>query len=117
MRLGDRNFFNLFQRLVAASNPNHDCDQWEIKDTSWRRHRHLHWAALSFQLVAYEIEHGGHAGWRLLFVRETWWPTNRQRAIRDTSWAHVEYGSRRDVITWFKSREQGLDRTVAIARK
>jgi hypothetical protein len=41
MRLGDNNFFNVFQRLAAASNENRDCDEWSMAGLRWRRQRHI----------------------------------------------------------------------------
>lgn len=109
MQLGNRQFFILFVRLVQASNPDRDCDEWQLAGVRWRRARHVHWASTSFQLEVHRLTHAARPSWSLLFVRETWWASNRRRAIRDASWTHLESGSRRDVMKWFEQREVELD--------
>lgn len=107
MQLGNRAFFNLFARVVTATNRNRDCDEWQIDGVHWQRERFAQWAATSFQVEVHRLAHTRPA-WTLLFVRETWWAANRSRAIRDACWTHLEAGSRRDVLKWFQAREAEL---------
>jgi len=106
MRLGDRNFFNLFLGLASRTNPKRDCDEWEVAGVGWRRQRHVLWGSVSYQLEIYELERKGRGAWKLLFVREMWWSSDRREAIRDGCWTHLESGSRRDVLAWFAERER-----------
>lgn len=109
MRLGDNNFYNLFSRLVTASNPDRDCDEWNVEGVVWRRSRHIHWAPLSFQIETHRLAHAARPRWSLVFVHETWWGENRGKAIRNAHWTHLEAGDRRDVLRWFSARESELD--------
>ena len=110
MRLGDTNFFNLFARLAAASNPDRDCDEWQVAGVAWRRQRHVHWAPLSFQIETHTLSHAARPRWTLTFVHETWWSEDRGKAIRNTHWTHLESGDRREVLRWFAEREKSLAR-------
>ncbi|MBS0276489.1 MAG: hypothetical protein JSR81_02620 [Proteobacteria bacterium] len=109
MRLGDNNFYNLFSRLVTASNPDRDCDEWNVEGVVWRRSRHIHWAPLSFQIETHRLAHAARPRWSLVFVHETWWGENRGKAIRNAHWTHLEAGDRRDVLRWFSARQAELD--------
>ena len=71
MRLGDNNFFNLFARLAAATNPDRDCDEWQTDGVRWLRRRNVLWASLSFQIETHELRHTARPRWTLLFVHET----------------------------------------------
>jgi len=108
MRLGDNKFYNLFTRLVAASNPDRDRDEWSHDGVHWRRSRHVHWAPLSFQIETYRLTHTARPRWSLIFVHETWWGENRGKAIRNSHWTHLENGDRRDVLRWFSAQESQL---------
>jgi hypothetical protein len=110
MKLGNKVFFNLFSRLVAATNTDRDRDEWQVNGVHWRRQRHSLWAPTSFQIELHELRHTARPAWTLIFVRETWWVTDRTRAIRDACWTHLEKGSRSDVLRWFAEREVELDR-------
>lgn len=109
MQLGNKAFFTLFAQLVAATNPNRDCEEWQVNSVRWRRQRHSLWATVSFQLEIHELRHTTRPNWTFLFVRETWWSADRRRAIRDACWTHVESGNRRDVLRWFTEREKDLE--------
>jgi hypothetical protein len=109
MKLGNRQFFNLFARLIAATNPDRDCEEWEVEGVHWRRERHIHWAVTSYQMEVHRLFRKTGPAWTLLFVHETWWSANRKKSIRDACWTHLETGTRRDVIRWFDERERELD--------
>jgi len=109
MRLGDNAFFNLFSRLAAASNRDRDRDQWEVEGVQWRRQRHVHWSALSFQIVTHELERKSRRPWKLLLVHETWWGRDRSKTIRNSHWVHLAAGARSDALAWFAARERELD--------
>lgn len=109
MKLGNKVFFNLFARLVAATNSDRDCDEWLVAGVQWRRQRPSIWASTSFQIELHELRHAARPVWTLLFVRETWWGADRSRVIRDACWTHLEKGNRGDVIRWFEERERELD--------
>jgi hypothetical protein len=110
VRLGDNNFFNLFARLITASNPDRECDEWQVEGVRWRRQRHIRWAALSFQIETHELQRPAKPAWRLIFVHETWWGADRRKAIRNTHWTHLAAGNRRDVLRWFGERQDEMDR-------
>ncbi|MGH6870556.1 MAG: hypothetical protein ACREHE_03530 [Rhizomicrobium sp.] len=110
MRLGDNNFFNLFARLIAASNPDRYRDTWQIDGVAWSRQRHIHWAALSHQIETHRLVRTARPHWTLIFVHETWWGEDRAKAIRNAHWTHLEAGDRRDVLRWFEKRQAEIDR-------
>ncbi|HTQ14679.1 MAG TPA: hypothetical protein VMH86_12470 [Rhizomicrobium sp.] len=109
MRLGDGNFFNLFSRLVTATNPDRDRDEWQAGAVRWRRRRHVEWSTLSFQIETHELEHAVRPRWRLVFVHEIWWGIDRGKAIRNAHWVHLAQGDRRDVLKWFQARQAEID--------
>ena len=108
MRLGDSNFFNLFQRLAAASNRDRDCDQWNVEGVRWHRQRHIVWSSVSHQLETHELIHAVRPKWMLVLVHEIWWGSDRRKAIRNARWVHLQSGNRNDVLKWFAARESDL---------
>lgn len=109
MHLGDNNFFNLFQRVAAASNKNRDCDEWKFAGVHWSRQRHSNWSAgMSWQVEVQTLRHTGRKPWTLLFVHEMWWPPGRKKAIRNARWVHLAEGARKDAARWFAEREAEL---------
>lgn len=109
MQLGNIDFFNLFARVVAATNANRDCDEWQVDGVVWKRERYACWAPTSHQIEVHRLIHKAKPSWMFLFIRETWWAANRKKAIRDMRWTHVETGSRRDILRWFQMRQTELD--------
>lgn len=65
---------------------------------------------MSFQIDVHRLILPARSGWTLLFVRETWWSADRKKAIRDSSWTHLESGDRHNVPRWFQEREYELER-------
>lgn len=106
MRLGDSNFFNLFQRLASRSNEDRDRDEWSVAGVCWRRQRHVHWSSVSWQI---DLRHTTRPNWTLIFVHELWWNKDRRKSIRNARWAHVEVGDRRNVLNWFEDRQSELE--------
>ncbi len=102
MRLGDSNFFTLFERLATATNSHRDCDEWQVAGVCWRRQRNLLWSSTSFQIEVHELSHTARPRWTLLYVHEIWWGADRHKSIRNARWTHLEVGNRRDVLAWFK---------------
>jgi hypothetical protein len=98
MKLGNRQFFNAFAQLIAATNPDRDCEEWDVAGVHWRRERHIQWATKSYQLEIHRLCRKTRPSWTLLFVREIWWSADRRKAIRDACWTHLESGSGRDVL-------------------
>lgn len=109
MRLGDNNFYNLFARAVSATCPDRDCDEWTTDGVRWRRQRHVLWSGVSFQVEIHELVRTAKPEWAFVFVHETWWGTDRRKAIRNSHWARVENGNGRDVLAWFAQREKELN--------
>lgn len=110
MRLGSNNFHNLFALLASATNKERDCDAWQVDGVQWRRQRSIQWGPVSFQIEVHELRHAARPQWVLIFVRETWWGTPRDKAIRNAHWAHVPEGRRQDVQRWFERQESALGR-------
>jgi hypothetical protein len=74
----------LFARLLAASNPDRDLDEWQVGSVHWTRERHLHWAArYSFQIELNSLRHLGRRHWTLIVAHEIWWSSDRRKAIRN----------------------------------
>ncbi len=111
MRLGDNNFFNLFSRLVHATNPDRDRDRWEISGVHWMRERNVHWGPnFSFQIEVHTLHHAALRGsWLLLVVTEMWWPVDRRKTFRHGRWVHLVVGARANVLRWFAERQDELD--------
>lgn len=109
MRLGDSNFINLFQQLVASTNSDRNRDEWRVAGVAWSRQRIAQWTAgLSFQIETHRLHHA-HAGtWTLFVVHELWWGENRSKTIRNVHWARLEHGSAKDVLKWIKLQAEAL---------
>ena len=111
MRLGDTNFFNLFSQVVRATNPNRDCDTWDVAGVHWQRERNVHWGAnFSFSLEVHTLHHAARrGGWTLLVATEMWWPPDRRKTFRHGRWVHIIDGARNNILKWFADRERELD--------
>ncbi len=112
MRLGDNNFFNLFSRIVHATNPSRDRDQWEVAGVRWVRERNVHRGAnFSFQIEVHTLHHPARrGGWTLLVATEMWWPPDRRKTFRHGRWVHLTQGARANVLKWFQEREKELEK-------
>jgi len=109
MRLGDNRFFNLFALLAASTNPDRNCDSWQVGSVCWTRERTTHRAPhYSFQIEIHTLVRDGRAGWILLMARETWWEGGKVDAFRNGHWVHLVRGARADVLGWFAAREKEL---------
>ena len=109
-RIGDPAFFRIVDRLLAFDAARATATHWTIDGVDWRRERH------SFAGHAYgfsvEVTIGTRpppAGWVLMVVKEYWRAPDGE-SIRNGQWAHIEKGSRSDVIAWLEKQEQGLAR-------
>lgn len=111
MRLGDNNFFNLFSRLVHVTNPNRDCDKWEVAGVRWIWERNVHWGSnFSFQIEVHTLHHvARRGGWLLLVATEMWWPADRRKTFRHGRWIHLVEGARANVLRWFAERQDELE--------
>ena len=110
MRLGDNNFVNLFRRIVSQSNSDRDCDEWRVSGATFARQRFVNWTSgLSFQIETWHLHHAARPSWTLFVVHEMWWGENRDKTIRNQHWVRLESGEQKNVLKWFKEREEELD--------
>jgi hypothetical protein len=113
MRLGDRNFLNIFALLAANSNPGRTRHQWQVDGVSWTRERTSRQGpGYCAEVETFIISHTGKASWTLLCVHETWWEESQRKAFRNMRWVHLLNGARTDVVSWFSARQAILEDKV-----
>lgn len=112
-RIGDRQFLFAWQAIRAATQPHAEAMAWDIDGVSCRRHRHsLGCPDHLLSVDAYHVgRFEGRGRWRVLICTENWWDETR-KAIRHQAWATLLYGSRQDVMGWFKDSAKRHERPV-----
>ena len=110
MRLGDRNFFNVFALIAGSADPHKTRHQWQADGVSWTRERMARQGpTYSVQAEIFTLSHGGKSGWTLLLVHETWWDENKRKTFRNARWVHLVSGMRADVVKWFSARQAAIE--------
>jgi hypothetical protein len=108
-RIGDPAFFRVVDQLLAFDAARATATQWTIDGVAWRRERHSY--AGSGYGFSVEVTTGTRpppAGWVLMVVKEYWRAPDGE-SIRTAQWAHIEQGSRSDVVSWLDRQQRALE--------
>jgi hypothetical protein len=100
--LNSAEFFHLFHRVVARTDPRGERRRWRISDVQFEHDRHTHWNYdYAFHLDIYIAENQA-GGWRIMVMRETWWGRERQRPLKSIEWSKAVHGDASSAIAWFE---------------
>ncbi|MGB8276223.1 MAG: hypothetical protein WCF16_13240 [Alphaproteobacteria bacterium] len=110
--LNNRTFFNLWNLVLAATNPGLSRDRWTVGTVTWKRQRHsFRGPDFSFVMDVYTLDRNerGKRVWQLLMVVENWWDADRE-PVRSAVWARALSGSQQAIVNWFRQQEKSLPR-------
>lgn len=108
-RIGDASFFRIVDRLLTVDPRRPTAANWSIDGIDWRRERHSYsGAGHGFSLEVTRGTKPGSNGWTLMYVKEYWRDSSGNDA-KAMQWAHLEKGSRSDVLAWLKRQEHRLE--------
>ena len=82
--------------------------RWSIDGVDWQRERHSYSGASHGFTV--EVTTGtkvARPAWTLVVVKE-YWRDRSGESIKSLQWAHIEAGSRADVVAWLERQERRL---------
>jgi hypothetical protein len=100
----------MFDLLIGTSNPGMKLDAWEVGGVQFERSRHSFSSrSHSFSVDIFMLTRPGIRGWQLLVTKEYWWAGRHKRPIKTQRWSQPIGGSRRDIMTWLREREQALE--------
>jgi hypothetical protein len=108
-KIGDASFFRIVDRLLAPGPTRKPLARWSIDGVVWLRQRHSY-AGTSHGFTV-EVTTGTRAAspaWTLMVVKE-YWRDARDESIKSTQWAHIEAGSRADVVAWLERQDRRLN--------
>jgi hypothetical protein len=109
LRIGDASFFRIVDRLLSAGTTRTPTTHWSIDSVEWDRERHSYSGAThGFTIEVTTGVSAGRPGGTLRVVKE-YWRDGRGESTRDLQWAHVEAGSRAQIVDWLKRQERALE--------
>jgi len=115
--LSGSSFFRTFDLLIGTSNPGLKLDAWEVAGVQFERGRHSYGShSYSFAVDVFVLTRPGKRGWQLLVAKQYWWDGGRKRAIKTQAWSQPLVGSQREIMAWFREREQMLERRAPVDR-
>ncbi len=109
-KIGDASFFRIVDRLLEAGTSRTPRTSWSIDGVNWQRERHSYAGASHGFTI--EVTRGIKAvkpGWTLVVVKEYWRDAGGE-SMKSPQWAHIEAGSRADVVAWLGRQERNLER-------
>jgi hypothetical protein len=109
-KIGDASFFRIVDRLLVSGTGRTPVVRWQIDGVNWLRERHSYAGASHGFTV--EVTTGTRAakpGWTLVVVKE-YWRAGSGESMKSLQWAHIENGSRTDVVAWLERQERKLER-------
>ena len=108
-KIGDASFFRVVDRLLDAGVTRTPRVRWSIDGVSWLRERHSYAGASHGFTI--EVTTGTRAtkpAWTLVVVKEYWRDAGGE-SMKSPQWAHIEAGSRADVVAWLERQERKLE--------
>ncbi len=108
-RIGDASFFRIVDHLLTPTPARVAATHWSIDGVDWQRERHSY--SGSSHGFSVEVTTGTKATppeWVLMIVKEYWRDSNGQ-STKSLQWAHIEKGSRTNVVAWLKRQERELE--------
>ena len=82
--------------------------RWSIDGVEWRRERHSYaGASHGFTIEMTRGIRAAKPAWTLVVVKE-YWRAQDGEIMKSLQWAHIEAGSRTDVVAWLERQERRL---------
>ena len=109
-KIGDASFFRIVDRLLEAGTTRTPRTSWSIDGVNWQRERHSYAGASHGFTI--EVTRGirvAKPAWALVVVKEYWRDAGGE-SMKSPQWAHIEAGSRADVVAWLELQERNLER-------
>jgi hypothetical protein len=109
-------FFRLFDLLISHTNPGLKLSRWTFDGVEFERERHSfmgprHGVAIEI----FTLTRGGRRGWTLMVTKEYWWVGKESKALKTLRWARPTSGQRADIMSWLRTQEAALERSLSIA--
>ncbi len=83
--------------------------RWSIDGVDWQRERHSYsGAGHGFTVEVTTGTRAAKPSWTLVVVKEYWRGRNGE-SLKSMQWAHIEAGSRNDVVAWMTRQERRLE--------
>lgn len=109
-KIGDASFFRIVDRLLEAGTTRTPRTRWSIDGVEWQRERHSYaGASHGFTIEVTRGTKTVEPGWTLVVVKEYWRDAGGE-SMKSPQWAHIETGSRADVVAWLERQERNLER-------
>ena len=109
-KIGDASFFRIVDRLLEAGTTRMPKTSWSIDSVDWRRERHSYaGASHGFTIEVTTGTRAAKPAWTLVVVKEYWRDAGGE-SMKSPQWAHIETGSRADVVAWLERQERNLER-------
>ena len=109
-KIGDASFFRIVDRLLEAGTTRTPRTSWSIDGVAWLRERHSYaGASHGFTIEVTTGTKAAKPGWTLVVVKEYWRDAGGE-SMKSPQWAHIETGSRADVVAWLTRQERNLER-------
>ena len=109
-KIGDASFFRIVDRLLVSGTGRTPTVRWSIDGVQWQRERHSYaGASHGFTIEVTRGTRAAKPGWTLVVVKEYWRDAGGE-SMKSPQWAHIEAGSRADVVAWLERQERNLER-------
>lgn len=112
--LAHPSFFRTFDLLLSTTNPGLKRSRWAHDQVEFARDRHSYSGPLhGFTIDIVTMTRLGRRGWSLMVTKEYWWAGPDNKAFKNLRWARPVSGQRTDMLTWMRSQEAALERSLA----
>lgn len=107
-KIGDASFFRIVDRLLDPGTTRTPKVRWSIDGVEWLRERHsFSGASHGFSVEVTTGIEAAKSAWKIVVVKE-YWRAGDGQDLKALQWAHVETGSRADVVDWLERQERTL---------
>lgn len=107
-KIGDAAFFRIVDSLLDPGTTRTPRVAWTIDGVRWQRERHSFAGAThGFSVEVTTGNRDERPAWQLVVVKE-YWRSGSGDDLKALQWAHVERGSRADVVAWLDRQERLL---------
>ena len=108
-KIGDASFFRIVDSLLVSGTGRTPTVRWSIDGVHWQRERHSYaGASHGFTIEVTTGIRAAKPGWTLVIVKEYWRDAGGE-SMKSPQWAHIEAGSRADVVAWLERQERRLE--------
>lgn len=107
-KIGDASFFRIVDRLLDAGTTRTPKVRWTIDGVDWQRERHSY--AGTSHGFSVEVTTGKKTtapSWTMIVVKE-YWRSGHGEDLKVLQWAHIEAGSRAEVVAWLGRQERRM---------